>query len=89
MSVLEANLAKANNYLARFRDGGVLHQIGGEAVPALDGSTFDTISPVDLKRLAKVAHGKAADVDRAAKGGQAGLRRMGGSSRRKAPANSA
>jgi hypothetical protein len=39
----------------------------GEAVLASDGATFDTISPVDLKSLAKVAHGKAADVDRAAK----------------------
>jgi 5-carboxymethyl-2-hydroxymuconic-semialdehyde dehydrogenase len=67
MSVFEANLAKANSYLARFRDGCVLHQIDGEAVPASDGATFDTISPVDLKPLAKVAHGKAADVDRAAK----------------------
>ena len=67
MSALEANLAKANRYLARFRDGCVLHQIGGEAVPASDGATFDTISPVDLKPLAKVAHGKAADVDRAAR----------------------
>jgi 5-carboxymethyl-2-hydroxymuconic-semialdehyde dehydrogenase len=67
MPALEANLAKANKYLARFRDGCVLNQIGGEAVPASDGATFDTISPVDLKLLAKVAHGKAADVDRAAK----------------------
>ena len=67
MSKLETNLAKANDYLARFRDGGVLNQIGGEAVPAIDGATFETISPIDLKPLAKVAHGKAADIDRAAK----------------------
>jgi 5-carboxymethyl-2-hydroxymuconic-semialdehyde dehydrogenase len=71
MSKLEANLAKADKYLARFRDRGVPNQVGGEAVPALDGSTFDTISPVDLKPLAKVAHGKAADVDRAAKAAKA------------------
>src|SRR5580692_10359252 len=67
MSVLEANIAKANKYLARFRDQGVLNQIGGEAVPAADGTTFETISPVDLQPLANVAHGKAADIDRAAK----------------------
>ena len=71
MSKLEANLAKADKYLARFRDAGVPNQIGGEAVPALDGSTFDSISPVDLQPLAKVAHGKAADVDRAAKAAKA------------------
>jgi 5-carboxymethyl-2-hydroxymuconic-semialdehyde dehydrogenase len=67
MSVLEANIAKANKYLARFRDQVVFNQIGGEAVPAADGTTFETISPVDLQPLANVAHGKAADIDRAAK----------------------
>ena len=67
MSKLETNLAKANGYLARFREAGVLNQIGGEAVPAADGTTFETISPIDLKPLAKVAHGKAADIDKAAK----------------------
>jgi 5-carboxymethyl-2-hydroxymuconic-semialdehyde dehydrogenase len=67
MSALDANLAKAQAYLARFRDHGVLNHIAGAAVPAADGATFDTISPVDLKPLAKVAHGKAADVDRAAR----------------------
>jgi 5-carboxymethyl-2-hydroxymuconic-semialdehyde dehydrogenase len=66
MSALEANLAKAEKYLARFRNAGVLNQIDGEAVPACDGATFETISPVDLQPLAKVAHGTAADVDRAA-----------------------
>ena len=71
MSKLEANLAKAEKYLARFRDAGVPNQIGGEAVPALDGSTFDVISPVDLQPLARVAHGKAADIDRAAKAAKA------------------
>lgn len=67
MSKLDTNLAKANEYLARFRAAGVLNQIAGEAVPAADGGTFDTISPIDLKPLAKVARGKAADIDRAAK----------------------
>src|ERR1700691_3512904 len=67
MSALEANITKADKYLARFRDQGVLNQIGGEAVQAADGKTFETISPVDLAPLANVAHGKAADIDRAAK----------------------
>lgn len=71
MSTLEENIAKAEAYLARFRKGGVLNHIAGEAIPAADGTTFDIISPVDLKVLAKVAHGKAADVDRAAQAAKA------------------
>ncbi|MDR3376832.1 MAG: 5-carboxymethyl-2-hydroxymuconate semialdehyde dehydrogenase [Ancalomicrobiaceae bacterium] len=71
MSTLQHNIAKAEAYLRRFGTDGVLNHIGGEAVPALDGATFESISPVDLKPLAKVAHGKAADVDRAAKAARA------------------
>src|SRR5271170_3434407 len=66
MSELEVNIAKANKYLARFHNDGVQNQIGGEAVQASDGTEFETISPVDLKPLAKVAHGKAVDIDLAA-----------------------
>ena len=66
MSDFESNLLKAGKYLARFKRDGVLNHIGGRAVPAVDGGTFETISPVDLKPLAKVAHGKSADIDRAA-----------------------
>ncbi|TPN29641.1 5-carboxymethyl-2-hydroxymuconate semialdehyde dehydrogenase [Mesorhizobium sp. B2-3-3] len=71
MSDLEGNLKKAEAYLARFKSDGVLNQIGGEAVPAADGSTFETLSPVDLKPLAKVARGGAADIDRAVKAAKA------------------
>ncbi|TPK67534.1 5-carboxymethyl-2-hydroxymuconate semialdehyde dehydrogenase [Mesorhizobium sp. B2-4-15] len=71
MSDLEGNLKKAEAYLARFKSDGVLNQIGGEAVPTADGSTFETLSPVDLKPLAKVARGGAADIDRAAKAAKA------------------
>ena len=67
MSELEANLKKAEAYLARFKSHGVLNHIAGEALPAADGTTFDDISPIDLKPLAKVSHGKAADIDRAAR----------------------
>jgi 5-carboxymethyl-2-hydroxymuconic-semialdehyde dehydrogenase len=66
MSKLEENLAKVESYLARFRKDGVLNHIGGKAVPAIDRSHFEDISPIDLKPLAKVAHGKAADVNEAA-----------------------
>jgi 5-carboxymethyl-2-hydroxymuconic-semialdehyde dehydrogenase len=71
MSKLQENIAKADRYLARFRENGVLNRIDGHDVAAIDGSTFENISPVDLKPLAKVAHGKAADADRAAKAAQA------------------
>jgi 5-carboxymethyl-2-hydroxymuconic-semialdehyde dehydrogenase len=71
MSKLAENIAKAERYLARFTQHGVLNRIGGDDVPAADGATFETISPVDLKPLAKVAHGKAADIDRAAKAAHA------------------
>ena len=67
MSDLQSNLAKAQAYLARFEKDGVLNHIAGKAMPALDGTTFESISPVDLKPLARVAHGKAADIDLAAK----------------------
>ncbi len=66
MSDFASNIAKADAYLARFRKDGVLNHIGGAAVPALDGTTFETISPADLKPLARVAHGKAADIAAAA-----------------------
>lgn len=71
MSDLETNLRKADRYISRFKTDGVLNHIGGESVPAIDCDTFQIISPVDLKPLARVAHGKAADIDRAAKAASA------------------
>ncbi|WP_122521697.1 5-carboxymethyl-2-hydroxymuconate semialdehyde dehydrogenase [Pannonibacter phragmitetus] len=70
MPSLEDNIARASAFLARF-EAGVKNRIGGEDVNALDGTQFETISPVDLKVLARVAHGKAADIDRAAKAAKA------------------
>lgn len=86
MASLEDNLTKAQEYLARFRDQGVLNHIDGETVPAADGATFESISPVDLKPLARVAHGKAGDIDRAAKAAKTafpGWAAMDGQERRK------
>ena len=71
MSVLEGNIQKAETYLARLCANGILNHINGEAVAASDGSSFEIISPVDLKPLARVAHGKAIDIDRAAKAAKA------------------
>ena len=67
MSELENNLYKGEEYLQRFRRDGVLNHIDGVACAASDGSTFESISPVDLKPIASVAEGKSADIDKAAK----------------------
>ncbi len=85
MSTFQDNLAKAEAYLRKFQ-GGVKNRIGGEDCDALDGSSFETISPVDLKVLAKVAQGKAADIDlaaRAAKDAFAEWAAMPGEARKK------
>jgi 5-carboxymethyl-2-hydroxymuconic-semialdehyde dehydrogenase len=86
MSHFETNLERANAYLGRFQEKGVLNHINGQAVPAADGTTFDIISPIDLKPMAKVARGKAIDVDRAAKAAKAAFRdwaAMPGTTRKK------
>jgi 5-carboxymethyl-2-hydroxymuconic-semialdehyde dehydrogenase len=71
MPKLEDNIAKAEGYLKRFREQGALNHIGGEALPAIGGDTFEVISPVDLKPLAHAARSTADDVDRAAKAAKA------------------
>jgi len=86
MSKLDENLKKAEAYLARFARDGVKNQIGGEAVDAADGAVFETVSPVDMKVLARVARGGATDIDRAAKAAKAAFpawRAMPGAERRK------
>ncbi len=65
MTVLEENIQKARDYMAGFRNEGVLNHIAGETVAALSGETMDSISPVDGKVLAEVARSGAADIDRA------------------------
>jgi len=71
MPKLDDNIAKAETYLARFRRDGVLNQIDGKAVAASGGDTFETISPIDLKPIARVARSGAADIDAAAKAAKA------------------
>ncbi len=39
--------------------------IGGEFVPAISGKSFDSINPANGERLAEIALGEAADVDKA------------------------
>ncbi|WP_417674454.1 5-carboxymethyl-2-hydroxymuconate semialdehyde dehydrogenase [Roseibium sp.] len=67
MSDLNQNIEKLAGYLKRFQDGGVLNQIGGKAVPAKSGATFETRSPVDDSLICQVAKGGADDIDAAAK----------------------
>lgn len=71
MSDLENNVSKAERYLARFKHDGVLNHINGQSVAAVDGESFDTISPVDLSVLGKVARSKSADVDHAVQAAKA------------------
>lgn len=65
MSEFQANVEKAEGYLKRFRETGVLNRIGGKDVAGSE--TFETISPIDLQPLADVARGTADDIDAAAK----------------------
>ena len=66
MSDFASNLARAETHLGRLRKDGVLNPIAGQVFAAQDGSTFETLSPADLKPLAHVGHGKAAAVAQAA-----------------------
>ena len=45
--------------------------IGGRFVPSAAGETFDNISPIDGRILAKIAAGDAEDIDRAVKAARA------------------
>ncbi|MCB1338403.1 MAG: 5-carboxymethyl-2-hydroxymuconate semialdehyde dehydrogenase [Maritimibacter sp.] len=71
MTQLDDNLAKAQGYLAHWRDGGVMNHIAGASVPAASGASFDNRSPVDGAALGPVARGGAADVNAAAKAAKA------------------
>jgi 5-carboxymethyl-2-hydroxymuconic-semialdehyde dehydrogenase len=63
---LDAAIARAENYLARFGKGTVPHLIDGKPDTG-SGQTFEDTSPIDNEVIAKIARGNAADIDRAAK----------------------
>jgi 5-carboxymethyl-2-hydroxymuconic-semialdehyde dehydrogenase len=67
---LDANVAKAEQFVARFARDGVQHFIDGAARPSASGRTFETQSPIDDRVLASVASGNAADVAVAAEAAQ-------------------
>ncbi|MEL7114908.1 MAG: 5-carboxymethyl-2-hydroxymuconate semialdehyde dehydrogenase [Pseudomonadota bacterium] len=71
MADLAENLEKLKGYLARFQEAGVRNLIAGEAVEAISGNVFETVSPVDDSVICRVAKGGAADIDRAAEAAKA------------------
>ncbi|MFT6773264.1 MAG: 5-carboxymethyl-2-hydroxymuconic-semialdehyde dehydrogenase [Paracoccaceae bacterium] len=71
MTELADNIAAAARHLARYRGAPILHRIGGADCASIDGRVFETISPIDLAPIAKVARGGPADIDRAAKAAKA------------------
>jgi len=65
MSSFAQNKQDVAQFLTQF-NAGVFNHIDGQEVPAVDNTWFESLSPIDLKPLAKVAHGKAADINLAA-----------------------
>ena len=70
MSDLAHNITKLNGYLERFRQTSIQNRIGGEDV-AGEAGVFQSVSPVDKSVICDVAHGTAADIDKAAKAAHA------------------
>ena len=66
MAILDENLSKAETYLKKRAESGVLNHVGGASVAAASGAHFDNCSPVDGAWLCAVARGDAQDVDAAA-----------------------
>ena len=66
MNKLQANIEKAQGYLARFAEHQTLNQIAGKPVPAASGESFETRNPVDGSLLGLVTRSTAQDVDAAA-----------------------
>ena len=67
---LARHLDLLERHLTRFRTTGILNLIGGDSLPG-SGGAFETRSPVDESLICAVAHGTAADIDRAAKAAKA------------------
>jgi 5-carboxymethyl-2-hydroxymuconic-semialdehyde dehydrogenase len=67
---LEANVHKANGYLARWRAAPLGHFIAGRSEAGSSRDVFDNISPVDGSVLNQVLSGTERDVDAAATAAQ-------------------
>src|SRR5882757_6464172 len=85
-AALDKTIARAEGFLARFRQRTVTHLIDGKP-DAGSGATFETQSPIDNTVIAKVARGGAAEIDKAAKAAtkafRTGWRETTGNHRRK------
>lgn len=82
---LTSNLAKAEQYLARFKDGTLGNFIAGKWQPCA-GEAFDNLSPVDNTVMNAVCAGTADDIAQAAAAAEhafADWRRTTGATRRK------
>lgn len=71
MGTVQDNVKKAGTYLDAIRARGIVNRIGGEDRPAISGEQFETLSPVDLEPLARVAKSDERDIDQAAKAAKA------------------
>jgi 5-carboxymethyl-2-hydroxymuconic-semialdehyde dehydrogenase len=71
VSILNSNIEKLDQYLARFRKTGIQNLINGKSLAAASGATFETCSPVDKSVICPVAQGGAADIDAAAEAAKA------------------
>jgi 5-carboxymethyl-2-hydroxymuconic-semialdehyde dehydrogenase len=67
---LEANIHKANGYLARWRTAPLGHFIAGRSEAGSSRDVFDNISPIDGSVLNQVLSGTERDVDAAATAAQ-------------------
>jgi 5-carboxymethyl-2-hydroxymuconic-semialdehyde dehydrogenase len=67
---LEANIQKADSYLARWRAAPLGHFIAGRSESGSSREVFDNISPVDGSVLNQVLSGNERDVDAAATAAQ-------------------
>jgi 5-carboxymethyl-2-hydroxymuconic-semialdehyde dehydrogenase len=85
-TVLDKIIARAEEFLKRFRDKPVAHLIDGKP-DAGNGQTFETHSPIDNTVIAQVARGGSEEIDKAAKAAtkafRTGWSRTTGDERRK------
>src|SRR5687768_5522478 len=61
-ATLEGNVAKTEQFRARFANGGVQHFIDGASRPSISAKTFENTSPIDGRVLGQVAAGDAQDI---------------------------
>lgn len=62
---LNQNIAKADAYLARFKENTLGHFINGEWTQGNEGKTFENTTPIDNSSLGYVVKGTEADVNAA------------------------